>query len=586
MSAGSRWRNLPLLELGGILNATIPWNFLQGDRKYLASLALLVVYLIASFWESQVTKIVNEPYLDEVFHIPQAQAYCRAQYQVWDPKLTTPPGLYAFSVLFLKIFRGVCDVGSLRLFNVFALLSLTVYTLEIRSFLTAPSFVLRSRKLSTISTESIHTALNIALFPPLFFFSGLYYTDVLSTRFVLLCYRLFLDRKGVHNNSGKGLYMNYFVGILALTMRQTNIFWVAIFLGESEVMRAVKANVAPAPMSESGASTPDDTAFQNYKRWARGAIHDVVLEDASPLDFILMPMSLIVAILHQPVLVISRLWPYIALLVSFAAFVFYNGGVVLGDKSSHVATIHLPQLLYLSPFILFFSAPLVLPMLLTHVLQTIKTLTSPFTPKPTTSITSPIANNANPSIRHLLTIANFLIIQLALLATIAIIHFNTIIHPFTLADNRHYVFYVFRYSILRAPWIRYALGPVYLTCAYAVYISLVPTPGPRATTSPILQTISTKPPSTSSPPKNRVSTVIMLLIPTILSLVTAPLVEPRYFIIPWVMYRLHLPQGQGGMWLWLETLWFLAINAVTGYIFLYLSFEWGQEPGRVQRFMW
>ena len=38
--------------------------------------------------------------------------------------------------------------------------------------------------------------------------------------------------------------------------------------------------------------------------------------------------------------------------------------------------------------------------------------------------------------------------------------------------------------------------------------------------------------------------------------------------------------------LWLETVWFLAINLATGYIFLYWGFEWPQEPGKVQRFMW
>lgn len=38
--------------------------------------------------------------------------------------------------------------------------------------------------------------------------------------------------------------------------------------------------------------------------------------------------------------------------------------------------------------------------------------------------------------------------------------------------------------------------------------------------------------------------------------------------------------------LWLETAWFLTVNLATGYIFLYWGFEWPQEPGRVQRFMW
>lgn len=38
--------------------------------------------------------------------------------------------------------------------------------------------------------------------------------------------------------------------------------------------------------------------------------------------------------------------------------------------------------------------------------------------------------------------------------------------------------------------------------------------------------------------------------------------------------------------LWLETAWFAAINVVTAYVFLYKGFEWKQEPGNVQRFMW
>lgn len=38
--------------------------------------------------------------------------------------------------------------------------------------------------------------------------------------------------------------------------------------------------------------------------------------------------------------------------------------------------------------------------------------------------------------------------------------------------------------------------------------------------------------------------------------------------------------------LWLETVWFLVVNAVTGWIFLNKGFTWLQEPQNVQRFMW
>lgn len=36
---------------------------------------------------------------DEPFHIPQAQAYCRGEWTTWDPKITTPPGLYVMHIL-------------------------------------------------------------------------------------------------------------------------------------------------------------------------------------------------------------------------------------------------------------------------------------------------------------------------------------------------------------------------------------------------------------------------------------------------------------------------------------------------------
>ncbi|TAQ85008.1 hypothetical protein B7494_g6664 [Chlorociboria aeruginascens] len=188
---------------------------------------------------------------------------------------------------------------------------------------------------------------------------------------------------------------------------------------------------------------------------------------------------------------------------------------------------------------------------------------------------------------------------IALLATLVIIKYNTIIHPFTLADNRHYVFYVFRYTILRHSLIRYLLAPIYLLCLYLAYSTLA---GPS-------RTIEFKPSSSKPTPKSKIldhtqemqqaegpttSFFLILLLSTSLSLVTAPLVEPRYFIIPWLFWRLHIPSSSPeakkmasiDYVLLFETVWFLAINAVTGYVFLYRGFEWVQEEGKVQRFMW
>ena len=194
------------------------------------------------------------------------------------------------------------------------------------------------------------------------------------------------------------------------------------------------------------------------------------------------------------------------------------------------------------------------------------------------------------------------------------VHLNTVIHPFTLADNRHYVFYVFR-ILLRHTAIKYAAVPVYFTCAWLVIDAL----GGMPTTSESKVRQKTKrdkghgqtPPTRSMPEEStRVSFVLVWLFATTLSLVTAPLVEPRYFIIPWLVWRMNIPaklqredsddeseaRNKGVIYqtfswvvsnrLWVETAWYLLINFVTCYVFLYKGFEWPQEPGNIQRFMW
>ncbi|RDL33740.1 uncharacterized protein BP5553_08108 [Venustampulla echinocandica] len=619
--------------IGAVVLFETPFdNIFSGPRKLVTILAFVAVYTLAFLWQNQVTEIVPEPYLDEVFHIPQAQAYCRAAYEVWDPKLTTPPGLYAFSTVWIKTLGyGVCSVYNLRRFSVFALCITMVYAFECRTLITSiwqrnplatakPTGIISAKtpyvpnfrsfvtsiwhrdppattkipRAGIMKKDAILTASSIALFPPLFLFSGLFYTDVLSTCLVLTSYRLFLQRKSFYENSGSGFLRIYVTGMVALTMRQTNIFWVAIFMGGSEAVRIIKMNESPSTATKPASRTWPEIIMATFSQYSRGDIHDVPLQDAGVTDFILCALSIAVAILCHPILILSRLLPYIALLISFMLFVLWNGSVVLGDKSNHVATIHITQLLYLFPFLAFFTAPLIIPSFFQHTVATLKSKFS--------------FRKATPAVIYT---------TLALLTTLAIIHYNTIIHPFTLADNRHYVFYVFRYSILRHPLIRYLLAPIYLLCAWAVYLAFIPLPsdsysspsdtGSAPTTKPTEPTRTqgaeaALPPPTMSNTTNTTSTLLLLLIPTALSLITAPLVEPRYFILPWVFYRLHLPTpsaspsastprwdgilGGKTKWLWFEMLWFLLINAITGYIFLYRGFKWPQEPGKVQRFMW
>jgi len=188
-----------------------------------------------------------------------------------------------------------------------------------------------------------------------------------------------------------------------------------------------------------------------------------------------------------------------------------------------------------------------------------------------------------------------------------VVQYNTIIHPFTLADNRHYVFYVFK--ILRMHWIiRYLAVPAYIVCAWVVLGAVdVPAqsasyvnggaardaPQYQATQKAGVSTLRQAESATNS--TTRTSFVLIWLATTTLALITAPLVEPRYYIIPWLVWRLHVfpPSSTqrtttptSKLILWAETAWLLLINAVTGYIFIYRGYEWPQEPGVVQRFLW
>lgn len=78
--------------------------------------------------------------------------------------------------------------------------------------------------------EFNHALFNICVFPPLFFFYGLYYTDVVSAQSVLLAYSLF----------SRGRTKSFvFVGLCSLFFRQTNIFWVSVFFGGLKVCRSL-----------------------------------------------------------------------------------------------------------------------------------------------------------------------------------------------------------------------------------------------------------------------------------------------------------------------------------------------------------
>lgn len=72
---------------------------------------------------------------------------------------------------------------------------------------------------------------------------------------------------------------------------------------------------------------------------------------------------------------------------------------------------------------------------------------------------------------------------------------------------------------------------------------------------------------------------------TILALVPSPLLEFRYFIIAFYIYRLSLPPGSISSLAYERTLYVL-INGLAFGLFFLKPFEWPQNPGEIQRFMW
>lgn len=127
-----------------------------------------------------------------------------------------------------------------------------------------------------ITLSHAHTAINIGLFPPLFFFSALYYTDVVSTWYVLKGYKHFLQSQQPESSSLGSIVRAVFIGIAALFFRQTNIFWVAVFPAGLAVLNALKRHDQD---SRHAAEAPDLLKIANDS-WQNSVLYDCPVDIA------------------------------------------------------------------------------------------------------------------------------------------------------------------------------------------------------------------------------------------------------------------------------------------------------------------
>lgn len=189
---------------------------------------------------------------------------------------------YVYSVLLIKFFNGSCSTASLRFTNTLPLLMLSWAAYRCLNSIAQSSRLNRTDhgQPSQTSWFIIHSAVNICLFPPLFFYSTLYYTDVLSTYIVVLAYTAFLESNS-YNRNVRSILTTITLGISAIFMRQTNAIWVTVFMAAMEWIRSC--------------STMDYKPFSRYDKnqglfswlcasglfFARGNIHDPPLRNAT-----------------------------------------------------------------------------------------------------------------------------------------------------------------------------------------------------------------------------------------------------------------------------------------------------------------
>lgn len=180
---------------------------------------------------------------------------------------------------------NICDEFSLRAINFVGVVAVSYLALWCRQAIEARQHEAASTsqpvRVRAFSQYAVHTAINIGLFPLLFFFAGLYYTDVLSTGVVLAAFVNHLARVGRDHSSPLSDLVTVVLGLATLLMRQTNVFWVVVFMGGLEAVHAVKT-LRPARVDQPAMKTLSEQGRYFAWRYSVGDVHDLPVHQAYP----------------------------------------------------------------------------------------------------------------------------------------------------------------------------------------------------------------------------------------------------------------------------------------------------------------
>ncbi|XP_037037118.1 putative Dol-P-Glc:Glc(2)Man(9)GlcNAc(2)-PP-Dol alpha-1,2-glucosyltransferase isoform X1 [Bradysia coprophila] len=454
----------------------------------LPKLTLFIVYTAFSVFLFCKVFATSNLVIDEEFHLRQGLNYCNGDFTVWDPKITTLPGLYIVSTLLFLPFN-LCNAFTLRLTSLLASI-INVW------------FIYKIRKLVTVKAKNKDWKLAFETFiistlPPMYFFAHLYYTDIISITAVLGL--VLFNMRNEHNIAA-------LFGLASVLMRQTNIVWVGMAFGMTVID---KFCIQTLPFIKDA----DKTGKIDHLY----TLQDIIAVAGFYLKrFYLIPKQL--------KLLAFYLVGYLLVILAFIGFVLWNGSIVVGDKTAHTAALHLPQILYFSLFTLVFG----ISMVLTHLERTIKWACK-----------------------------KWYIVAIGTVAMAIIVNFNTIVHPYLLADNRHYTFYVWNKFYGKYAFARYAIIPVYALALISLYHAI-----------------------------NNKSAGFKLIfsICAVAAIAFQQLVEVRYFIIPFLLIRLNTSQIKCKN-LVVEFFSYTLINAFVFLTFFRKEIYWS-DFGEVQRLIW
>ena len=345
------------------------------------------------------------------------------------------------------------------------------------------------------------TTFALSIFPVLYFFTFLYYTDPGSTFFVLFMYLLHLHDSQV---------MAAIMAVAAILFRQTNIIWVIFAAGL--------------------------TARKNLILWMREKDRNSgnLKEDMTDLELLKVSVDMLLSCLKANKAELFKLflnilkdaWSYILVGCGFALFVYLNDGIVLGARSYHSACFNFPQIFYflcMTNFFAFFH--LITPWKLLGFL--------------------------------IFSVKQYLFVGIFIGIAVILIQNFTYEHEYLLADNRHYTFYVWSKIYRRHEYVKFILIPVYLYCFYSL---------------------------TSELRYCDVFWKIVFFLCLIMTTVPQKLLEFRYFILPYMIFRLNCKYGST-LALLHEILVYGLVNAATIHLFADKPFKWANNDSP-QRFMW